>query len=200
MATRGRVREIREDLHAHAEIRYQEHRTAKVCADDELERLGIGIRPGVAVLAWTGRARGPRHGGLQGRDGRAARYVRHYESVNPGAAHLCGHDGHVAALLGAAQVLSELRDVIPGNVKFLFEPAEEMTPPGEKMGAKAMIDDGALEDPEPIAVFGSHFYPDWPAGSVALRAGPAFAGNDSVRLTITAASRTWLRRTTASTP
>ena len=82
-------------------------------------------------------------------------------------------------------MLSELRDVIPGSVKFLFEPAEEMTPPGEKMGAKAMIDDGALEDPEPIAVFGSHFYPDWPAGSIALRAGPAFAGNDSVRLTIT---------------
>ena len=66
-----------------------------------------------------------------------------YESLNPGAAHLCGHDGHVAALLGAAQVLSELRSEIPGSVKFFFEPAEEMTPPTEKMGAKAMIDDGA---------------------------------------------------------
>ena len=188
----GRVREIREDLHAHAEIRYQEHRTAKVCAD-ELERLGIGRRTGVGQTGVVGLLTGDAaadHGTVAFRAEMDALPMDDmcgtpYESVNPGAAHLCGHDGHVAALLGAAQVLSELRDVIPGSVKFLFEPAEEMTPPGEKMGAKAMIDDGALEDPEPIAVFGSHFYPDWPAGSIALRAGPAFAGNDSVRLTIT---------------
>ena len=188
----GRVREIREDLHAHPEIRYQEHRTARVCAD-ELERLGMGVRTGVGQTGVVGLLNGTAsadHGAVAFRAEMDALPMDDmcgtpYESVNPGAAHLCGHDGHVAALLGAAQVLSELRSDIPGSVKFFFEPAEEMTPPTEKMGARAMIDDGALEDPEPIAVFGSHFYPDWPAGSIALRAGPAFTGNDSVRLTIT---------------
>jgi amidohydrolase len=70
-------------------------------------------------------------------------------------------------------------------VKLFFEPSEEMNPPGEMSGAEAMIADGALEDPAPSAVFGSHFYPDWPAGSVALRPWAAFTGNDSVRLVIT---------------
>jgi amidohydrolase len=109
---------------------------------------------------------------------------RPYSSRNRGIAHLCGHDGHVAALLGAAHVLSGLRDHIPGAVKFFFEPAEEMTPPGELSGAEAMLRDGAFDNPRPSAVFGGHFYPDWPAGSIALRAGTAFSGNDSVRLTV----------------
>ena len=109
---------------------------------------------------------------------------RPYASKNPGVAHLCGHDGHVAALLGAAHVLAGLRDRIAGNVKFFFEPAEEMTPPGELSGAEAMLRDGAFEDPVPLAVFGGHFYPDWPAGSIALRVGSAFTGNHGVKLTI----------------
>ena len=137
----GRVREIREDLHAHAEIRYQEFRTAKVCAD-ELERLGIGIRTGVGQTGVVGLLTGEApadHGTVAFRAEMDALPMddmcgTSYESVNPGAAHLCGHDGHVAALLGAAQVLSELRDHIPGSVKFLFEPAEEMTPPGGEDG------------------------------------------------------------------
>ena len=185
------VRKIREDLHAHPEIRFQEHRTAALCAT-ELHRLGMEVRTGVGGTGVIGILRGNAGDNPAAVAFRAEMDAlpmddecgRPYQSVNPGAAHLCGHDGHVAALLGAAQILSELRHAIRGSVKFLFEPAEEMTPAGEKSGAQAMIEDGALQDPEPIAVFGSHFYPEWPAGSIALRAGPAFTGNDTVRLTI----------------
>ncbi len=201
-----RVRAIREDIHAHPELRYEEHRTAELCAK-ELESLGIEVRRGVGgtgvvgVLRGTGKP-GPerRDSGRAGKTGGAAPTVAFraemdalpiedlcgtsYASKNKGVAHLCGHDGHVAALLGAAHVLAGLRDRIHGNVKFLFEPAEEMTPPAEVSGAAAMLRDGAFEDPVPSAVFGGHFYPDWPAGSIALRAGSSFTGNDVVNLTV----------------
>jgi len=81
-------------------------------------------------------------------------------------------------------VLSKRRDLVPGNVKFFFEPAEENNPPGEPSGAKAMIADGALEDPSPDAVFGGHFFPEWPAGSIALRAGSSFSGSDLWKLAV----------------
>lgn len=191
-AVASRVREIREDFHKHPELRFQEHRTAGICAQ-ELKALGIEVREGVGKTGVVGVLRGTAPGkgktvalradidALAIPDGCG----KPYESVNPGVGHLCGHDGHAAALIGAAMVLSKLRDRVPGNVKFFLEPAEEDTPPGEQSGSDAMIEDGALEDPSPDAVFGGHFYPDWPAGSIALRAGPVFTGNDFWRLVIT---------------
>jgi len=215
------VRAVREDIHSHPELRFQEKRTGELCAR-ELEKLGIDVRRGVGGTGVVGllrgsgtaapspsknpglRAGGRQSAGSQRRGGnpgpgdaptvafRAEMDAlpmddlcgRLYQSKNKGVAHLCGHDGHVAALLGAARVLAGLRDRIPGNVKFFFEPAEENAPPGEISGAQAMLRDGAFEDPAPSAVFGAHFYPDWPAGSIALRVGSAFAGNDAVKLTI----------------
>jgi len=190
-AVSPRVMEIREDLHRHPEMRFQEFRTAAMCAS-ELESLGIEVRTGVGKTGVVGVLRGGASGqgktvalraemdALSIEDGCETPYA----SETPGVAHLCGHDGHVAALLGAAMVLSRHRDRVPGNVKFLFEPAEEAAPPGEWSGAEAMIADGALEDPSPDAVFGGHFFPEWPAGSVALRAGAAFTGNDAWSLVI----------------
>ena len=183
-----RVREIREDIHAHPELRFQERRTADLCAR-ELEALGIDVRRNVGGTGVVGLLRG---GGADNAGKTVAfraemdalpaddRCGRSYASTVPGVAHLCGHDGHVAALLGAAMVLSKLRARVPGAVKFFFEPAEENAPRGEKSGAEAMIADGALDDPTPDAIFGGHFYPDWPAGSIALRVGSSFSGNDSV--------------------
>ena len=190
-AVAPRVKEIREDLHKHPELRFQETRTAEMCAR-ELESLGIEVRRGVGKTGVVGVLRGtaPDRGktvafraemdALAIDDGCG----KPYASETPGVGHLCGHDGHVAALLGVAMVLSKHRNRVPGNVKFFFEPAEEDTPPGESSGAEAMIADGALEDPSPDAVFGGHFFPEWPAGSIALRAGPAFTGNDPWRLAI----------------
>ena len=187
----GRVSEIRQDIHAHPELRFEERRTSELCAT-ELEQLGIEVRRGVGQTGVVGLLRGDTVS-----DGPTVAFRAEmdglpmddlcgapYQSMIPGVAHLCGHDGHVAALLGTAMVLSDLRAHLPGNVKFFFEPAEEATPPGEISGSEAMIADGALDRPSPGAVFGAHFYPDWPAGSIALRKGAAFTGNDMVRLTI----------------
>jgi len=190
-AVAPRVKEIREDLHKHPELRFQEFRTAEMCAC-ELESLGIEVRRGVGKTGVVGVLRGTAAGRGRTVAFRAEMDAlaiddgcgKPYASETPGVGHLCGHDGHVAALLGVAMVLSEHRDRVPGNVKFFFEPAEEDIPPGDWSGAEAMIADGALEDPVPDAVFGGHLYPDWPAGAIALRAGPAFTGNDSWRLSI----------------
>jgi len=190
-AVAPRVKEIREDIHRHPELRFRELRTAEVCAH-ELESLGIEVRRGVGrtgvvgVLRGTAAGRGKTVAFRADMDALAIDDAcgKPYQSETPGVGHLCGHDGHVAALLGAAMVLSKHRDRVPGNVKFFFEPAEEDPAPGEQSGAEAMIADGALEDPSPDAVFGGHFFPEWPAGSIALRAGPAFTGNDPWSLAI----------------
>jgi len=187
----GRVREIREDLHRHPELRFQEFRTAEVCAR-ELESLGVEVHRGVGRTGVVGVLRGTAPGRGKTVAFRAEMDAlaiadgcgKPYQSQTPGVAHLCGHDGHVAALLGVAMVLSRHPDLVPGNVKLFFEPSEEDVPEGEPSGAEAMIADGALEDPSPDAVFGGHFFPEWPAGSIALRAGASFTGNDFWRLAI----------------
>ncbi|MDA1349308.1 MAG: M20 family metallopeptidase [Chloroflexi bacterium] len=184
------VQDVREDLHRHPELRFEEHRTAERCAA-ELERIGVNVRRGVGRTGIVGTLDGG------GGDGPVVAFRAEmdalamqdmcgtpYQSENEGIAHLCGHDGHVASLLGAATVLAGVRDRLPGTVKFFFEPSEEATPPDEICGAEAMINDGALEDPNVDAVFGAHFFPDWRAGTVALKPGVVFSGNDVVRLTV----------------
>src|SRR5204863_5871722 len=101
-----------------------------------------------------------------------------------GVMHACGHDAHVAILLGVAEVLSGIRDEIPGTVKFLFQPAEEGAPEGEEGGAKLMVKEGALEHPRPAAIFGLHVMPNVEVGSVAYNAGPAMASSDKFVVTI----------------
>jgi amidohydrolase len=184
------VQEIREDLHRHPELRFEEHRTAEVCAT-KLEKLGIAVRRGVGRTGVVGTLEcgggdGPVVAFRAEMDALAMQDMCRtpYQSENDGVAHLCGHDGHVASLLGAARVLAELREQFSGTVKFLFEPSEEATPPGEICGAEAMIADGAMENPKIDAVFGAHFYPDWRAGTVALKPGFVFSGNDVVHLTV----------------
>ena len=104
-----------------------------------------------------------------------------FASRHPGVMHACGHDGHMAMALGAARVLKEHRASLRGNVKFLFQPAEEG--PG---GAKPMIDDGALEDPMVDAVIGCHLGVIWdiPSGHVGVKQGPLMAAMDGVDITI----------------
>lgn len=182
------VQSFREDLHRNPEMRFEEHRTSERCAS-ELEQMGISVKRGVGRTGVVGM--------LEGGDGPVVAFRAEmdalsmqdmcetpYRSVNEGVAHLCGHDGHVASLLGAARVLAGMRDKLRGTVKFFFEPSEEATPPDEICGAEAMIRDGALENPAVDAVFGAHFYPDWRAGTVALKPGVVFSGNDVVNLIV----------------
>lgn len=102
-----------------------------------------------------------------------------YKSEHAGAMHACGHDAHVALALSILHVLSNVREQIKGNVKFIFQPAEETVG-----GAKPMIEDGALENPKVDYVFGSHVWPDVESGKIGLRKGPLMAGTDVIELLI----------------
>ena len=96
-----------------------------------------------------------------------------------GVMHACGHDNHMAILLGAATALARMNDRLPGTVKVIFQPAEEGPPPGEAGGAQQMVKESVLENPKVDAVFGLHVFP-FPAGTIVYRAGPLMASADDV--------------------
>jgi amidohydrolase len=114
--------------------------------------------------------------------------------------HACGHDGHVAILMGVAQILANLRDRLPGTVVFYFQPAEEgpsdFAPDGQNSwGAKLMVQEGVMREPRPDAVFGLHLWAGVPAGQIAYRPGPTLASSDDLRIRVvgrqTHAGRPW---------
>jgi amidohydrolase len=97
--------------------------------------------------------------------------------------HACGHDNHVAILLGAATVLAGMKAQIPGTIKFIFQPAEEGPPTGEEGGAPLMIKEGVLGDPAPGAIFGLHVWPD-AVGTIGYRPGPFMAAADGLNIVV----------------
>jgi amidohydrolase len=107
-----------------------------------------------------------------------------FASQNPGVMHACGHDAHTAMLLGAAKILVELRPQLPGTVKLIFQPAEESAPVGKAGGARQMIEENVLKDPEVSAIFGQHVNPELPTGKLGYREGALLAGADHFRITI----------------
>jgi len=192
-----RVVEWRRDLHRHPELSNRERRTAGRVAE-ELERLGLELRTGVAHTGVVGVLRGARPGPVvalradmdalpvtEEVDLPFASKVRtQYAGKEVGVMHACGHDAHTAMLLGAAEVLAGLREELPGTVVFLFQPAEERPPPGEQGGAPLMIAEGALADPAPEAIFALHVVPQHPVGTVAWRSGGAMASSDRMEITV----------------
>ncbi len=199
----------RRDFHQHPELSNREFRTAKLVAD-HLEALGIEVRREIAHTGVVGLLRGGLPGGVvalradmdalpvtEEVDLPFASKVRTtYLDREVGVMHACGHDAHTAILLGVAEVLTGVRERIPGSVLFLFQPAEEGAPPGEKGGARLMIEEGALEDPKPDAIFGLHVAPQYRAGEIAYRSGGAMAGSDKLEILVrgkqTHAAYPWL--------
>ena len=177
--------EIRRDLHQHPETAFNETRTAgKVAAI--LGELGLKVTPKVGKTGVVGLLRGGKsrrtvalRADMDALPVEEANRVP-YCSRNKGVMHACGHDGHTTMLLGAAMLLTELKSRIRGNVKFLFQPAEETI-----SGAPAMIRDGALDAPKVQAIVGVHLTPDLPMGKVGLRAGPMMASANHFRITLT---------------
>ncbi|OYW31215.1 MAG: hypothetical protein B7Z47_01685 [Chthoniobacter sp. 12-60-6] len=156
--------EIRRDIHMHPELSNEEVRTSKLVAD-RLKELGFtDIKTGVAkhgiVAMLKGVQDGPCVAVRADMDALPIKELRSvpYRSQNPGVMHACGHDVHVTCALGVAELLSKHRDQVKGSVKFLFQPAEEAMPAtftGD-WGAKLMVAEGAMKNPQPAAVFGLH--------------------------------------------
>ena len=180
----------RRDLHAHPELSNREQRTAQTVAGI-LREIGLTeIQTGVAQHGVVALIRGNRatpvvalRADLDALPVQEATGLP-FASQNSGVMHACGHDGHTAMLLGAARVLFQLRESLPGSVKLVFQPAEEGHPPDEEGGAALMIKEGVLRDPAVGAIFGLHVAPDLPTGQVAYRAGGMLASVDRFRVIV----------------
>ena len=182
----GEIIKNRRQLHSNPELSYKEFETAKFVAE-KLKQLGIEVKTGVGGTGVVGILRGSRPGKVIGlRADMDALPVKEevdlpFKSKNDGAMHACGHDTHVAMLLGAAKILSRHKADLSGVVKFLFQPAEE---DGGRGGAKPMIEDGALENPKVAHVFGLHIGYPYPSGTIAMKPGAATAAPDGFKSTI----------------
>ena len=188
----------RRDLHANPELGNREFRTAGIVAA-HLRALGFDdVRTEVAVTGVVGLLKG----GLPGpvvalradMDGLpveeradvpfASKVKATWNGETVGVMHACGHDAHVAILMGVATVLAGLRERLRGSVKFIFQPAEEMPPQGEEGGAQLMIKQGVLENPAPGAIFGLHVTSNLPSGTIGYRSGPTMASSDTFRILV----------------
>ena len=169
---------LRRDIHAHPELGFAEHRTAGVLAE-ALRAIGLEVHEGIGgtgVVATLRAGNGPRAIGLRA-DMDALPIDEKtglpYASTIPGVFHGCGHDGHMAMLLGAAQALAADHGGLNGTVHFIFQPAEE-----GQGGAKAMIEDGLFDRFPCDRVYALHNWPSLPAGTIATRAGPIMGAAD----------------------
>jgi amidohydrolase len=186
----------RRDIHQHPELSNEEKRTAQLVAD-HLRGLGIEVRTGVGGTGVVGVLRGGRPGPVvalradmdalpvtEEVDLPFKSTVRgRFNGQEVGVMHACGHDMHVAMLMGAAEVLANMRATLPGTVKFIFQPAEEASGTGPG-GAVAMIRDGVLDNPAPAAVFGLHVFSGSRAGEVFYRPGGVMASSDGLSIVV----------------
>ncbi|QIX61043.1 amidohydrolase [Hymenobacter sp. BT18] len=176
---------LRQHLHAHPELSFQEFNTAAFVTE-QLRRLGLDPQPmattGVVALV-EGRNPGSRVVALRAdMDALPIQEQNEvsYKSTNPGVMHACGHDVHTSSLLGVARLLTQLRDEFEGTVKLIFQPGEELLPGG----ASLMIQEGVLENPAPASVLGQHVFPMLPAGQIGIRPGRYMASTDELYLTV----------------
>ncbi|HEY6356870.1 MAG TPA: amidohydrolase [Vicinamibacterales bacterium] len=178
------VVELRRDFHAHPELGFEEVRTAGIVAQ-RLKALGYEVRTGIGQTGVVGILRTKKPGKTillrADMDGLPILEMSgvEYASTSPGKMHACGHDGHTAILLGAAQMIAERRDLLSGTIVICFQPAEE-----GKGGARAMIEDGVLDDPHVERVYGLHLTSYYRTGLVLMRPGPVMASSDSIEVTI----------------
>ncbi len=188
----------RRDFHQHPELGNSEFRTAGIVAE-HLRALGFDeVRTGVAVTGVVGLLKGALPGPVvalradmdalpvtEEVDLPFASKVRAvWNGEQVGVMHACGHDAHTAILMGVATVLAGLRAQLRGTVKFIFQPAEEMPPEGEEGGAKLMIEQGALDNPRPDAIFGLHITHRLPCSVIGYKPGPTMASSDKLRITV----------------
>jgi amidohydrolase len=180
-----KILQHRRHIHQHPELSFEEHETAAYVAA-ELKKLGIPFKQGFAGTGIVATIEGSGKGKTVAlRADMDALPIQEdtslpFASVNKGVMHACGHDAHTSALLGAAEILKQLKDQWKGTVLLIFQPGEEKFPGG----ASLMLKEGALEHPKPDLVIGQHVLPDMPAGHVGFKPGMYMASGDEVYLTI----------------
>jgi len=188
----------RHHLHANPELSNREEQTAAYVAA-HLRGLGIEVQTGVAGHGVVGLLKGGRPGPVVAlradmdalpvteRTGLvyASKVKADYGGKEVGVMHACGHDAHVAILMGAAEVLAGVREELAGTVKFIFQPAEEGAWPAPEWGAKQIISEGVLENPKVDAIFGLHVWSSMHSGVIGVRSGPVMASSDFLRITAT---------------
>ena len=188
IAIESKVIEWRRDIHQNPELSNREFKTAEKIAA-HLKSLGIEVQTGVAHTGVVGLLKGDQDGKVVAlrADMDALPVVERndlpfkstvkteYLGNEVGVMHACGHDTHVAILMGVAEILAKNKDKIKGTVKFIFQPAEEGPPPGEEGGAALMIKEGVLTNPNVDAIFGLHINSQTPVGMIRYKPGGSMA-------------------------
>ncbi len=186
-----KVIEWRRHLHKYPELSNREFKTAKY-VEDHLRKLGLEVRTGVAKTGVVGILRGGRPGPTIGLRADmdalpvtervdvpwASKETAEFNGQTVGVMHACGHDTHVAILMGTAEVLAGMKEKVPGTVVFIFQPAEEGAPAGEEGGAELMVKEGVMDDPKIDAIFGLHINARTESGTIGVRSGAFMASSD----------------------
>jgi amidohydrolase len=198
----------RRDFHEHPELSNREFRTSKIVAE-HLKSLGMEVDTGIAHTGVVGFLKGDLPGPTialradmdalpvteQVDIPFASKVTSEYRGEKVGVMHACGHDTHVAMLMGAAEVLAKNKASLKGSILFVFQPAEEGAPTGEQGGAEMMLTEGIFDKYKPEVAFGIHVTSGIPSGVLGYHAGPAMAAVDSFDLTVhgrqTHGSRPW---------
>ena len=187
----AKVIEWRRDFHENPELSNREFKTAEKVAN-QLREFGMEVRTGIAHTGVVGILKGSKPGPVVGLRADmdalpveervdlpfASKVKSTYLGREVGVMHACGHDTHVAMLLGAAEILSGMKEQLKGTVVFVFQPAEEGPPPGEKGGASLMIEEGVLDNPKVDVMFGLHISSDTEVGQLEYKPGGFLAAAD----------------------
>jgi amidohydrolase len=196
-ALKDQVITWRRDFHEHPELGNHEVRTSAIIAK-HLQSLGIEVQTGIATTGVVGILKGGKPGPVVAlradMDGLpvtertpvpfASKVRTTYNGQEVGVMHACGHDTHMAILMGVAQVLSSMKSELHGTVKFIFQPAEEGVEPGQKGGAEEMVKQGVLENPKVDVIFGLHINSQTEVGKIGYRPGGTMAGVNDMQIIV----------------
>lgn len=191
------VVEWRRHFHENPELSNREEETAAYIAD-YLQSLGMEVETGIAHTGVVGILKGGKDGPVVGlrADIDALPVTERtdvpfkstktttYLGEKTGVMHACGHDTHIAMLMGAAKILSDMKDQLQGTVKFIFQPAEEGSPPGEEGGAELMVKEGVLENPDVDVIFGQHINSQTEVGEIKYKPKGTMAASDRFVITV----------------
>ncbi|MEO6406230.1 MAG: amidohydrolase [Ferruginibacter sp.] len=188
----------RRDIHEHPELGNLESRTAALIAA-HLNQLGLKVQTGIAHTGVVALLKGTRPGPVVAlRADMDALPITEttnlpftskqrtiYNGAETGVMHACGHDAHVAILMGVAELLSSMKSEIKGTIKFIFQPAEEGVPRGEEGGAELMVKEGVLNNPGVDAIFGLHIKSDFETGKLGYKRGGLYAAVNDMKIIVT---------------